>query len=251
MTTADDLTRAERYPRSSGYDPNWVLALDMGPHPLWQLEDLLDGVALAPGSRVLDLGAGLGATSVYLVREHGCEVVSLDLWVSADERQEVADRAGVGDHVTMLHADVRTATLEPEAYDAIISVDAFEYFGTDTQFLPRLLPALRPGGLLAMSTPALRDDPYTAPVPPHVHDLFGAEVAAWHAPAWWQRHWELTGMLDAVEARWQPDGGDSWLRWERARGAGPNPADPSQVVEMLEADVDEHVGFALVTARKR
>ncbi|HLS41464.1 MAG TPA: hypothetical protein VK038_11955 [Ornithinicoccus sp.] len=43
----------------------------MGPHPLWQLEDLLPDLALRPGDRVLDLGCGRGATSVFLARECG------------------------------------------------------------------------------------------------------------------------------------------------------------------------------------
>jgi SAM-dependent methyltransferase len=246
-----DLFRPGRYPRSSGYDPEWLLALDMGPHPLWQLEDLLVGVDIAAGSRVLDLGSGMGATSVYLVREYGCEVVSLDLWVPSEQRRAVLDAAGVGDHVTTVTGDVRNMPLEDRAFDAVISVDAFEYFGTDTRFLPRLVSALRPGGTLAMSTPALRDDPYTAAVPPRVQAVFGAEVAAWHSPAWWQRHWDLTGLVEGIEARWQEGGADSWLTWERARRVGLNQTDRSLVIEMLEADADEQVGFALVTARKR
>ena len=39
--------------------------------------------------------------------------------------------------------------------------------------------------------------------------------------------------------------------WERVRRVGLNQTDPSLVVEMLEADTDEQVGFALVSARKR
>jgi hypothetical protein len=154
--------RPGRYPRSSDYDPEWVLALDMGPHPLWQLEDLLIGVEVAAGSRVLDLGSGMSATSVYLVREYGCEVVSLDLWVPSDERQAVLDAAGVGDHATTVTGDVRTIALGDGGVRRNHLRDAFEHFGTDTRFLPRLVAALRSGGALAMSTPALRDDPYTA-----------------------------------------------------------------------------------------
>ncbi len=251
MAQVADLLRPGRYPRSSDYDPEWVLALDMGPHPLWQLEDLLIGIDVAAGSRVLDLGSGMSATSVYLVREYGCEVVSLDLWVPSGERQAVLDAAGVGDHVTTVTGDVRTMALGDGVFDAIISVDAFEYFGTDARFLPRLVAALRSGGTLAMSTPALRDDPYTAAVPPHVQAVFGAEAAAWHSPAWWKRHWDLTGLVDDIEARWQEGGGNNWLMWERVRRAGRNQTDPLPVVEMLEADADEQVGFALVSARKR
>ena len=44
----DGLVRPERYPRASRYDPAWLLALDMGPNPLWQLEDLLPDLSLEP-----------------------------------------------------------------------------------------------------------------------------------------------------------------------------------------------------------
>ena len=33
--------KRDGYPRSNEYDADWVLAGDMGPHPLWLLEDLV------------------------------------------------------------------------------------------------------------------------------------------------------------------------------------------------------------------
>ena len=71
MSAISALIRPDRYPPSSRYDPRWVIALEMGPHPLWQLEDILPALALKPGSRVLDLGCGRGATAVFLARECG------------------------------------------------------------------------------------------------------------------------------------------------------------------------------------
>jgi SAM-dependent methyltransferase len=245
-----DLVRPERYPRASTYDASWVLGLDMGPHPLWQLEDLLNGTDLNSSSRVLDLGAGLGATSIYLTREYGCEVVSLDLWVSEDKRRTVIEAAGVAHSVRAVTGDIRTMVLDEEVYDAVVSVDAFEYFGTDVHFLPRLLRAVKPGGLMAMSTPALRHDPYAAGIPAHVDAVFGAEAAAWHSPEWWHRHWELTGLVRDVAARWQQGGRDNWLIWERVRRREVGDTGPSRRIDMLEADVDEHIGFALVSAHK-
>jgi cyclopropane fatty-acyl-phospholipid synthase-like methyltransferase len=46
------------------------------------LEDLSRDLDPRPGMRVLDLGSGMGATSVFLAREFGVEVVAVDLWVS-------------------------------------------------------------------------------------------------------------------------------------------------------------------------
>lgn len=142
------------------------------------------------------------------------------------------------------------SAFDDEEFDAVVSIDAFEYFGTDVHLLPRVLRVLRPGGALGISTPALRVDPYEGAVPAYVSAVVGHEAGAWHSPHWWQRHWELNGSLDHVQARWQVGGRDDWLLWARAhrryRGEGSDP-----VVDMLEKDVDEQIGFTLVCARKR
>jgi cyclopropane fatty-acyl-phospholipid synthase-like methyltransferase len=175
---SERLRRFGRYPRSAAYDPDWVVARDMGPHPLWQLEDLLATMDLAPGMRVLDLGSGRGATSVFLAREFGVDVVACDLWVPAEEAAAVFDAAGVADSVTAVNADVRKLPFAAEEFNAIVSVDAFEYFGTDIHLLPLLMRVLKPGGHIGVSTPALRADPYDAGIPPDVLKIFGYEAAA-------------------------------------------------------------------------
>jgi len=246
----EGLVRPDKYPLSSAYDPRWVLGLDMGPHPLWQLEGLIAEMGLRPGMRVLDLGSGRGATSVFLAREFGVDVVACDLWVPAAEAQEVFEAAGVADRVVAVNADVRELPFSDEEFDAIFSIDAFEYFGTDIYLLPVLLRVLKPAGTIGMSTPALRIDPYDEPVPDYIWDVFGHEAAAWHSPAWWQRHWELSELLEDVHARWQEGGGEDWLLWTRATRAYEGGA-PDRIVSMLERDVDELLGFTLITARKR
>src|SRR2546428_11222185 len=106
MSAISALIRPGRYPLSSRYDPRWVIALEMGPHPLRQLEDFLPALALEPGSRVLDLGCGRGATSVFLARECGVTVTACDLWGGGGELEGVVRKAGVGRSVTAGDADV-------------------------------------------------------------------------------------------------------------------------------------------------
>ncbi len=36
-----------------------------------------------------------------------------------------------------------------------------------------------------------------------------------HSPAWWQRHWERTGILDMERADSMPEGWEFWLQWHR------------------------------------
>lgn len=239
-------TARDEYPLTSKYDADWLLSLDMGPNPLTQAEALLPGLRCDPGDRVLDLGCGRGATSVFLARECDVEVTAFDLWVNADEIASVARAAGVADRIHAVQGDARALPFAESEFDAILSVDAFEYFGTDVRFLPSLLPVLKPGGRLAVSTPGLAIDPYVEDPPPAVAEMVGWESAAWHSPDWWQRHWELSRLLDDVHAWMQPNSHDHWLAWSRAVG----PAS-SAVTAMLESLKPDELGIVLITARKR
>jgi len=51
------LTNA-RYPRSSTYEPRWLIDNLMGPHPLWLAESLTQVMPIHADMRVLDLGCG-------------------------------------------------------------------------------------------------------------------------------------------------------------------------------------------------
>ena len=240
------LTRPDRFPRSSRYDPDWLLALDMGPHPLWQLEDLLPNLHLSPGDRVLDLGCGRGATAVFLAREVDVIVSAFDRWVDESDLHATVDAAGLTHQISVSVGDVRHLPFGDAKFDAVVSIDAFEYFGTDVHLLPTLLRVLKPGGRIAISTPALKVDPYLQAPPEQVRALVGWEAAAWHAPDWWRRHWELTGLVEGVTARMQPGSRDDWMLWARATGDG----DGDPLLRMLASVEPDDIGFALVSAVK-
>ena len=132
MTIFDELACPDRYPRSSRYDPAWLLDLDMGPNPLWLLEDLARDLDLWPGMQVLDLGSGKGATSVFLAREYGVQVVAADWWIAADEAAAVFAGAGVASQVTAVRAEAHALPFGKESFDAIVSIDAL-FAASDVQ----------------------------------------------------------------------------------------------------------------------
>ena len=243
------LVRPDRYPMSSKYDPAWLLEMNMGPNPLWLLENLLGDLDLQPGMTVLDLGPGRGATSVFLVKELGVEVVAADLWVEPAAIAQVFAEEGVGDRAQPVQADARALPFPPDHFDAIVSIDAFEYFGTDDTYFPYLAGFVKPGGTISMAAPALRREiRELGAVPSHVERCVGHEALAWHTAEWWRVHWELTGLATVTSARLQNDGWGDWLSWERAALAFGN--GDQAVVDMLEADGGELLTFALVTAQR-
>ena len=100
-----------------------------------------------------------------------------------------------------------------------------------------------------MTTPGLRSDPYEGEVPAKVWSLWGYEVAAWHTPDWWRRHWELSGLLAGIETLWQHDAVENWILWTRAlreiKGAQEDP-----LLAILHENYRQ-LGFVSATARKR
>ncbi len=74
---------------------------------LWLTEWLTTAMDLQPGMRVLDLGCGRAASSIFLRREFGVQVWATDLWFSASENIERIRDAGVEDGVFPIHADAR------------------------------------------------------------------------------------------------------------------------------------------------
>ena len=98
--TSDKPLVSERFPRSAKYHPEWVLASVSGAaNALWLSEWLATALNLQPGMRVLDLGCGRAASSIFLRREFGAQVWATDLWFSASENMQRIRDAGVEDGV--------------------------------------------------------------------------------------------------------------------------------------------------------
>ncbi|MEV6282691.1 methyltransferase domain-containing protein [Kribbella sp. NPDC051770] len=239
-----ELLNRPEYPLSSKYDAEWVIANDMGPHPLWLLEDLARDLDLKPGMRVLDLGSGKGATSVFLAKEYGVQVWAADLWI--DPSEAAANFAGLD--ITALKAEAHALPFARGFFDAIVCIDAYEYFGTADGYLAYLTAFLKPGGQLGVATPALRREVREiGHIPEHIKKLVGWEAIAWHTADWWRFHWEITELVEVTSARLQESGWQDWLAWAQACGEHRGAPDPA--LEMLEQDKGEYLTFALVTAR--
>lgn len=104
---------------------------------------------VAPGSRVLDIGCGTGATTIAAACRAGPEgcVTGIDISepMLAVARERAA-RAGVA--AKFMHADVQTAELEPASFDSLISRFGVMFFGEPVAAFANLQRATRAGGSL-------------------------------------------------------------------------------------------------------
>jgi SAM-dependent methyltransferase len=259
MTSLDDAELASRltlaaYPRSAGYDHRWVIDNMMGPHPLWLAEALSDVLALEPGMRVLDLGCGRALTSVFLAREFGVTVWAADLWISAADNWRRVRDAGVEGSVFPVHCEAHDLPFASGYFDAVVSLDAYHYFGTDDLYIGYISRFLRPGGRLGIVVPAFASEADGDP-PEHLAPYWDWAYCSFHSPAWWRRHWAKTGIVEVEHADLLPDGWEHWVLWDEvcAAAGGTAPGLPREAAErataFVRADEGRTLGFSRVVAR--
>ena len=251
----DSLLRKPEFPLSARYDRAWLLDNQMGPNAVWLLEWLGEALALAPGMRVLDLGCGRAMTSVFLARERGVRVWAADLWMSPDNNWRRVSEAGVADLVCPMRAEAHALPFAQGFFDAIVSVDSYQYFGTDDLYLSYLSGFLRPGGLLGIVVPGLTHE-IGDRVPEHLarpqaNGKVFWEDACWcfHTAEWWRRLWARSSRVEGVRADTLPDGWRHWRDFERALELAGKQVFPSDA-EALERDEGRTIGFVRAIARR-
>jgi cyclopropane fatty-acyl-phospholipid synthase-like methyltransferase len=244
MTAAGALA-SSRFPRSSTYDPGWVIAgASGGANPLWLAEWLTEAMDLRPGMRVLDLGCGRAMSSIFLCREFGVRVWATDLWFSASENLQRIRDAGLDDSVFPIHADARALPFASGFFDAIVSIDSFVYYGTDDTYLNYLARFVKPTGAIGIAGAGLTQE--MDAVPDHLKSWWEPGMWCLHSAGWWKGHWERTGIVAVDVADTMTDGHQAWLEWQRA-------VSPDNRVEIdaIEADRGRQIGYVRVAGRRR
>lgn len=260
MTTARDADELRRrlslpeFPRSARYDPRWMVDNAMGPNPLWLLENLIVDMRLEPGMRVLDLGCGKAMTSVFLAREFGVRVCAADLWIPPGENWRRIRETDCADLVVPLHAEAHDLPFAAGYFDAVVSVDAFHYFGTDDLYLGYLAEFVAPGGQIGIAVPTVSTEiDRLDAVPERLRTYWQWEFMTFHTVAWWRDRWMLSGRVTDVHAAPVENGWRHWRDWcricadhatdEHKRAAS------AWEAEMLTADAGQTLGFATITGR--
>ena len=251
MTTHRSLHHP-RYVRSNGYDPDWVTTNQMGPNALWLTESLTEVMPIEAGMKVLDLGSGTAISSIFLAQEFGARVWATDLWIRASDNQKRIVDAGVEDLVTPIHAEAHTLPFAGQFFDAIVSLDAYQYFGTDDLYLGYLVDFLKPNGRLGAVMPALTSE-LGDTIPQGLEPHWEWDLCSWHTPQWWRRHWTKTGKVIVDHADLVPDGWKDWLQFNEYIAPlveGWWVDEVARTQDMLEADLGSNLGFSRIVATK-
>jgi tocopherol O-methyltransferase len=126
------------------------------------IEHLLDESGIPRGASVVDVGCGMGGSSIYLAQHHDCDVTGITL--SGVQRGWAASRAalgGVSRQTRFLRQDAESAEFEDEAFDFLWSVECTEHLFDKPAFFQRASRWLRPGGGVALCIWHAGDEPHS------------------------------------------------------------------------------------------
>jgi 2-polyprenyl-3-methyl-5-hydroxy-6-metoxy-1,4-benzoquinol methylase len=112
----------------------------------WARQWVLIQPVWAPGSRVLEIGAGLGVASGHFKRQ-GAQVLSVE---PDPDQAEFARRQW---DLTVLTARFEEADLTGEQFDLIFSSHVIEHFSNPLDFLVKVRALAHPGTTLFLETP--------------------------------------------------------------------------------------------------
>ena len=237
-----------KYIKSEKYNTPALQAKIMGPNPIKLEEELLLKHRIPTGSVVCDLGSGQGLTSVFLAKEYGFTVYAADLWSDPEENRSFFDAIGLDrEQIIPVKADAADLPFEKEFFDAVISVDSYNYFGRDEHYLDdKLLPFVKSGGYIYIAIPGMKQDCY---------DHFPQELLlSWtpeqldymHDIAYWSEMIGKCKGAEVISVKEMESNEEVWADWlsqENEYAVGDRKA--------MEAGGGKYLNFIAIVMRKK
>ena len=184
--------------------------------------ELADRAKLARGSRVLDVGCGLGGSVRYLATEHNCQTTGIDLTAEyIDVATALAERVGLEDTVKFRQASALALPFDAASFDVVWTEHAQMNISDKSGFYGEIARVLKPGGRLVF------------------HDIFAGDGGEPHFPVPWAEEGSISFLTNLASLRetfkvagmrildWE-DKSDHSLEWfkgvvEKTKESGPPP----------------------------
>jgi tocopherol O-methyltransferase len=129
------------------------------------IEEILNWSDVDSPKNILDVGCGIGGSSLYLANKYLAKVTGITLSpVQAARASARAKTAGLGDRAQFQVADAMKMPFADHSFDLVWSLESGEHMPDKQMFLRECDRVLKPGGRLIVATWCHRD--LTPPNPP-------------------------------------------------------------------------------------
>lgn len=234
------------YHRTEKYDKSFLTQNFMGPNAMLLLDEITQSIELTKDMRVLDLGCGMGLSSIFLAKEYGVQTFAVDLWINATENYKRFLQMGVDDLVIPIHADAAVELPFADAYfDALISVDSYHYYGNNDDYFEKHLKSLiKKGAPVAIAIPGTKEE-MNGIIPDALKPFLDDEgFDTLHCMTWWtqilEKHLDdfLIREMDCTDRAWR-----DWLASDHPYAR--------QDIEMMKADRGRYLNLISITGKMK
>ncbi len=187
----------------------------MGPNVVTLLEELTEGLDWKPDMRIMDLGCGMGLSSMALAEKSGAQVFAVDLWIPAAENDRRFTEMGVEKRIIPIHADV-TAELPfaQEYFDAVVSLDAYHHFGRNEKFMDeKLAPFVKKGGLIALVIPGFNTEIHGNIPEAMLRSWTAEDLETIQTSVYWEAMFKQSRLIEDLCIREMRSCESSWSDW--------------------------------------
>ncbi|MBD2628773.1 methyltransferase domain-containing protein [Trichormus variabilis] len=140
------------------------------------IEELLKWSEVKGAEDILDVGCGIGGSSLYLAEKFGAKATGITLSpVQAARATERAREANLNTRTQFLVANAQEMPFADNSFDLVWSLESGEHMPDKTKFLQECYRVLKPGGTLIMVTWCHRPTdkkPLTADEQKHLEDIY-------------------------------------------------------------------------------
>ena len=208
------------YPELDSYSDNKIYEYMIGCGGLFLASKMIRQMKIKKGDIVLDLGCGLGTTSIFLAKNFDVTVIAVDLWNSPKILSRRAKEEGLSNRIIPVQMDITQVIPFAEDYfDAIFCMNSLFMFGDDLDFLKKLLKTLKKSGTFCLGSECFNQEPDYKNIDdvPKVYN-FEYKWSVWegccskyHCSGWWKSLLAETNMLDI---RYCQELDDGIILWE-------------------------------------
>ena len=117
------------------------------------IEELLKWSQVQQAQNILDVGCGIGGSSLYLAQKFNANATGITLSpFQAARASERAGAAGLSSRTKFLVADAQATPFADDSFDLVWALESGEHMPDKTKFMQECYRVLKPGGKLIMVT---------------------------------------------------------------------------------------------------